>query len=523
MKYAVGARIDELASDLRPIKLDVLGDRESIPLDHDITVAPFEEIKQLTSHNIRKERRRMFAELPYCSVPGFYPICLDSNDAATVEAGFLKRLLRVTPKCDDALLLEFTMFVDEFLRTNLIPLSKVMTFKEWLDSLSFNEARKAELADAFEKLMGGRPTKKQRQTVQSFVKTESYPEYKNCRMINSRSDAFKAYSGRFFKSIENAVYQLPEFIKHTPVPERPAMILALRQANRRYYQTDFTAFESHFNKKFMEACELRLYAYMLKNFPSDARCICNTIGGVNRMKTRTGVRAKVVARRMSGDMCTSLGNGFSNLMLAKFLAARQGKTLTGFVEGDDGLFATDAILDEELYAKLGFTIKIQAVRDPCEASFCGMIFADSGEIIKDPKKFLSTFGWSSSFVSAGTLLKTQLLRAKALSAVYEAPQCPLLGALARYALENTRGVTARFVQDGYHTVPKDEAGLVGSLKTYCPAYDTRLLFERQYGVSVAVQLIIEERFSRGVFEVRDLIVPPSDQVHFGERYIELGG
>lgn len=40
-------------------------------------------------------------------------------------------------------------------------------------------------------------------------------------MINSRSDAFKAFSGPFFKAIEKVVYEMPEFIKHTPVPDRP--------------------------------------------------------------------------------------------------------------------------------------------------------------------------------------------------------------------------------------------------------------------------------------------------------------
>lgn len=158
---------------------------------------------------------------------------------------------------------------------------------------------------------------------------------------------------------------------------------------------------------------------------------------------------------MSGDMCTSLGNGFTNLMLAKFLAAEQGKELAGFVEGDDGLFVTEATLTAEAYQQLGFSIKIVELGDPCKASFCGMVFAESGEIIKDPVKFLSTFGWTHSFINAGAAVMDQLLRAKALSAIYEAPQCPILGQLARCALEKTRGVIPRFVDDGYHRAPDE--------------------------------------------------------------------
>lgn len=47
----------------------------------------------------------------------------------------------------------------------------------------------------------------------------------------------------------------------------------------------------------------------------------------------------------------------------------------------------------------------------------------------------------------------ELLRAKALSACYETPHCPVIGKIARYALERTRGVHPRFVRDGYHDVP----------------------------------------------------------------------
>lgn len=79
---------------------------------------------------------------------------------------------------------------------------------------------------------------------------------------------------------------------------------------------------------------------------------------------------------MSGDMCTSLGNGFSNKMKAEFLAYKAGGTIDGFVEGDDGLFVTNFELRSSDYEKLGFTIKIEEIADPCEASFCGMIFGE---------------------------------------------------------------------------------------------------------------------------------------------------
>jgi hypothetical protein len=396
-----------------------------------------------------------------------------------------------------------------------------MGFEEWLASTSYNDERKQELRVAYFALRGGRPTRWQCRKIKSFVKTESYPEYKHCRMINSRSDFFKVFSGPLFKAIEEVVYQLPEFIKHVPVPERPGKVKELRRAGRRYYSTDFTAFESHFLPEVMDAIELELYRHCLSWCPADAELICRTLKGRNDMSTHTGVHASIYGRRMSGDMCTSLGNGFTNLMLAKFIASEQGHELYGFVEGDDGLFATEAILSEDKYRELGFTIKITPEDDPCAASFCGMVFADSGEIVRDPTDYLANFAWTSSFISAGDRVMDELLRAKALSSVYETPQCPIVGAVARWALSQTRHVRPRFVEDGYHnlsSVPRDES----KLPAFDPADDTRALVERKFGISRDVQLEIERRVSKGDFDVAHLLPAHPHLHHYAARYVECG-
>lgn len=206
-----------------------------------------------------------------------------------------------------------------------------------------------------------------------------------------------------------------------------------------------------------------------------------------------------------------------NLMLAKFIASRKGGELHGFVEGDDGLFATDIELTTEDYAELGFTIKIEEVADPCRASFCGMIFAESGEIIKDPHKFLSNFGWTHSFIHAGPTIMDELLRAKALSAVYETPQCPILGALARRALEGTRHVNPRFVADGFHTLPDEVA-----VPKFCPSLDTRQLFADEFGVSIETQLLVESWIHIGRLDlIQSVIRPNADTTDYLSKYVVI--
>jgi len=175
---------------------------------------------------------------------------------------------------------------------------------------------------------------------------------------------------------------------------------------------------------------------------------------------------------MSGEMCTSLGNGFTNLMLALFIASLRHGHLEGYVEGDDGLFATDFELTKEDYLNLGFTMKnVDEVFHPGWASFCGMLFGDSLQIVRSPRRFLENFGWTHSAVHGGEKVMLGLLRAKALSAVYETPHCPIVSVLARRALHHTRGVTPRFVNDGFHNtelVPRDES----KLPKFAPTTDT---------------------------------------------------
>lgn len=439
---------------------------------------------------------------------------MDTNDPDTVECAFKQRLLRDVPKPECSALGKFRKFVRNYLRFN-VRLARNMDFEEWLEGTSYNQQRKDQLRSAHDALRGGRPTRRQSSHIDTFVKSEFYPTWKHARMINSRSDAFKAWSGPKFKAIEEVVYDLPEFIKHIPVPDRPRAIAALKQAGRRYYQTDFTAFESHFTPEFLDVCECELYRHCLQN-DNDVEFLCSVIMGCNRMRTRTGVRAQVKGRRMSGDMCTSLGNGFTNLMLAKFIASEKGGDVLGFVEGDDGLFCTDVELTSGDYARLGFTIKIEEVADPCEASFCGMVFSGSGEIIREPRRFLMGFGWTQSFINAGPRIMDELLRAKALSTVYETPQCPVVGAMARYALRMTRHVHPRFVSDGYHTQLPD----VVRVPEFHPSGDTRNLFEHLYGVSIAAQLAIERAIDDGDFElVASLLPPTGEQSDYSSKYV----
>jgi len=359
--------------------------------------------------------------------------------------------------------------------------------------------------------------------VKSFPKLESYGEWKYVRWINSRVDSFKVWCGPLFHAIEEVVYEDPHFIKHTPVPERPAKVMALKRAGLRYFQTDFTSFEKHFTAEVQRNIEFVLYEELLPWLPADdLKFLFSVLTGKNHLRTRVGVSAVVKARRMSGEMNTSLGNGFTNLMLALFVAHEQGFDLDGFVEGDDGLFAVNGEITTQMYAGLGFDIKIDEVDDPCEASFCGMIFSRSGQIIRDPKRFLQTFGWTHSCIHAGDKVMNQLLRAKALSACYETPNCPIVGVIARKALDHTANYAPRFVEDGYHNtamIPRDTL----DLPKFAPDMSTRHLFARKFKISIPEQLRAEAAIKAGNLNILADIVPSNAAVLRGyTHYVGVG-
>jgi len=200
---------------------------------------------------------------------------------------------------------------------------------------------------------------------------------------------------------------------------------------------------------------------------------------------------------MSGDMCTSLGNGLTNLILALFITQEQTgdyRKLQGIFEGDDGLFKVPFEITSAMFAKLGFTIKIETGDLPNEMAFCQNRFATIGQNVKALDRVISDFGWTHSVIGCGERCSMALLRAKALSLCYELPHCPIVRALGQRALALTRGITPRFEYDWYHQTPaRDEA----DLQRFDPTVDTRELYFRLTGITPELQIMIEERILAG--------------------------
>lgn len=413
------------------------------------------------------------------------------------------------PVSDRATRRRFRSFVRDWLKKNLKPLERndVLSFDEWLNGTNYPEWRRAELRREWERSevdFGGsypRVVKRHRR-LKSFVKVETYGKFKAARAINSRSDAFKAFSGRFFKSVEDVVFKDPHFIKHVPVKDRSKyMDEVFKGWNGPYYQTDYSHFESHFTPEYMSLCEFQLYKYMMRNYKREMDVITRVMAGENVCNFREFVLS-VSGVRMSGEMCTSLGNGFANLMNTLFLVNDAGGDCVGVVEGDDGLFASTVPLNTADYKRLGFDIKIEPYASYRLASFCGIVASVDGSPLTEPREVLMKFGWSHSpCISKNNAMG--LCRAKALSLLYEHPNCPLLTALALRFITLTAGHKPIFSTNWY------EATLAAEVQKFTAetqlsvrkgiSKEVRQQFADCYQVPVSLQLSLEKEIGNWSF------------------------
>jgi len=419
---------------------------------------------------------------------------------------------------------EFRQFVRGWVRENLEPMGSVYDFEDWLGTTSYNEARKDQLRAVHDQWFGhgGLPTsrkvrRKLLSCVKSFVKSESYPEYKNCRLINARADIAKVFFGPIIKSMEEVVYKLAPFIKHVPLPERPELLRKLKKAGCRYLESDHTAFEAHFTVEIMRVVEFEVTRWLLRSMPRLEMLLEETESGTNDCYVKSAdIRVLLRGFRCSGDMWTSLFNGLGNWLSIAFACHKLGSKLEGYVEGDDGIFAIQgAVPTKAFMEKLGFEVKYVEHDDPATASFCGMILAGD-QIIRDPSKFFMNFGWSDRFLGAGHKVKNQLTLAKALSALYETPNCPIVAAAARFVYDRTKGERPRFVEGAYRTVPSDFHPPPTQISE-----ETRELFSLKFGIAPSAQCLMEERVMSGDWSCLAALPFHPHVRDYGVRYTEV--
>lgn len=432
----------------------------------------------------------------------------DGSDTETLIAGVRKRVGTYTPVPVKNVLDEFRQFNRKWLRENLIPLAPDtdLGFETFLEATNYPLWKKEVLRQVQAQIVHIEGNPKYFK-LKSFCKAETYPKFKHMRGINSRSDEFKCWSGPVFKCIEKELFKHPAFIKKVPIDERPEYIYnRIFREGAQYIATDYTSFEASFVTDLMEACEFELYDYMTSNLACHddfMRVIRGVLGGTNECQFKY-FKVEVAGKRMSGEMCTSLGNGFTNLMAMLFTCQRNGNTgVAGVVEGDDGLFTmVGSPPTTEMFAELGLVMKLELHDRLEEASFCGIVFSsEDKKNITNPLEVLADFGWAGrDYVCSSKGTKLALLRCKALSFAHQYKGCPIIGRLAECALRLTSHVKINKILESKSLAQWDREQLLEAIKSDNntlyeePGFATRVLVERLYGITTRDQLVIERYF-----------------------------
>jgi hypothetical protein len=460
----------------------------------------------------------------------------DRHSIESIRAAVEHRLTRTVPRADPAVLADFGRFVQRWLNANVTPFrdaSELMTTEEWLADSSYTEQEKKDFRTILEDGCG-RKCGPEDQWARAFIKAEGTMKYKAPRAILGRSQYYKVYFGPFVKSVENILYNSPRtakyFAKHKTWEQLQERLNSMK--GERGMESDYTSFERCFRLAFRAVCEMLLFRHMGVAI-GEEYCVFLAQGEIILIfrSSRRCVRFKIESIRFSGDLHTSLGNGFSNLMMMLYFAWKYGADLDGIVEGDDGFWKiTGREPTESDFLTLGFQMKLETFSHWTDASFCGKRMA-GGTVILDPVKKIITLFTSDSAQAISPRNHRALLLAKCMSLYYEAPGCPITSVFAVKigGLLATRRVKPIFGLDRFHVMdePQQLKILDRFRQQVLPVvpHAARIAVQRFHKIDISVQHQIESldfaALLRGeTTKLMQLLEPyvPADVLHYSEMF-----
>jgi len=442
------------------------------------------------------------------NIHGLAPRVPNSKSTIGIYLGAVKRYLAKPPL--KVRIGDFKRFVRNLLHTCFTPLAydTDLSYGTFREEGKWPEWRKVQLDAAQAKL----PFVSDRQVsrIKSFVKVEAFEEFKYPRIINARCDLAKVKFGPMIHAIEKEVYKDDWFAKHIPVADRPRVIQSRFGRWRNILASDYTSFESLMDAQMMDCCETQLYRYMMKNVPGGRKLAddyVRMLTGINKPQSRY-TSVKTVATRMSGEMSTSLGNGFTNVCAIVYILwnkmgrpkmAYQGvgfwESFSLLVEGDDALVGyncEDPTVEE--FAEVGLKAKIEKHHSVEDSRFCQLAYSkhDLEPLCNIKRTLAKTFYSLTAPRFARQSRLKPYMRGKGLCLAYEFPGCPIVRSVAKCLLRLTNGVVAKFERDKFN--PPDEKSALAMLDKHTIGFASRLLIEQEQKIPVAAQLVLEEQF-----------------------------
>jgi hypothetical protein len=396
---------------------------------------------------------------------------------------------------------DLVAFAIRYFRANFTPIHDVHNnVEDWLGGTDYSASVKEKLRAGFT----NNPAEVWQGLLRAFgcfAKDEFYDQMKALRQICAPDDWYKVFFGPITKEIEKIVYEHPACVKHLPTVARPSYVedrlssggCVIEGDDGLFYHptvgyvvSDHSCFESAYTPYLKKAFYVAFYTHMLQGSLDGVEFIkmkeTTDTGNCTLVFKRQGVRIKVRARTKSGSMDTSLMNFLLNLVVIEY-------TLTKLSEGH--------VCDEAWFKNLGFRMKLKRVARPGDASFCGLVYSDSLQTVRDPLSVLAKLGWlKKQYVGCSDSTRRNLTRLKCLSFLFECPHCPVLSPLCRRVVEVTNNVMDRQLFR-YMTPWEKEWFRLNRFDypDFAPTDDTRSFFAEYYCIPREQQLKLEAAIS----------------------------
>lgn len=459
----------------------------------------------LTGHDNTKPDLVRFGP---CSTDPAFCVTTSKNNW---RRGIIKRCAHAENPANQKLLREFYRFVHGIIKK--IPILQpdqdfFQLREDWLLNSNYSAKRREFLRKSGLKVMNGEVTKSRLYSCKSFIKREFYCELKEPRIINSRSDFFKAVAGPYIHAIEKLVYD-EHFIKHMHPDEVAQKMSDLAIGYDLFYETDYSSFEGSFTLDFQKHVELALFKHCLANYP-EAVSIIEGAYSRNHLQYQD-VACSFEGSRMSGDMWTSLANGFSNYCICQFMMYKSGSRGNFLVEGDDGYIACTRPIDFNIAAQLGFKLKVEPKHNHRDISFCSLHVSD-GRIIPDVRRTLNHYGMCCQLKIAniyqGKSKRSQrrfkqFKKSKALSLLAVGRGVPIIQELALHILRLHKVKTDQRYIDWWERTFFD----LKNLKPEPVTIETRRYVAHEFNIPVDLQLEIETAIRDTELECFDIYLP----------------
>lgn len=353
-----------------------------------------------------------------------------------------------------------------------------------------------------------------------FIKNEAYDDAtKFPRGIMSYTDESKILLACLCHAVDKATYKSGYFVKSTNPKDWPKRMKDMFGENP-VLESDFTSFEAHHRGVYARIIHF-WFMHMMRglNIPSyHKRIISRMVLGENKLIFKH-LTAMIEERLMSGALWTSSSNGVLNLLILSYITAVAKsntddpeamadwaiENFNGLVEGDDGI--CDAIeIDQAVLDEMGVILKLGVADNFGLAGFC-KITCDPRDLktVTDPIHALRKFPiLDKKFVGRGRAVHAAMMRAKAMSMKCMYPHAPVLGVLADVVLERTSGINLDKVYAEFDTYKREILKSFNQrdwMEEAQPTKGMRILVEKKFGVTCAEQIVMENAFKSGTWEI----------------------